>query len=179
MGQVKEHRITQVTAYSSQTSCVQALREEEGVWSHTDQIHILALLHDSGQAEPLLENTRAEEERISQRGVRQKTWVPPGLENLKDAKMSWRQTGQLLYCLSERKDTPEGIGHVLSSPSPHPVISLERIKNNGSEDTMDQRMQLQTFVSFATSRLFFLLSPVLSIMFSFHEMRRVCLWGQQ
>ena len=119
----------------------------------------------------------AEEERISQRGVCQMTWVPPGLENLKDAKMSWRQTGQLLYCLSERKETPEGIGHVLSSPSPHPVISLEGIKNNGSEDTVDQRMQLQTFVSFATSRLFFLLSPGLSIMFSFHEMRRVYLWG--
>ena len=119
----------------------------------------------------------AEEERISQRGVCQMTGVPPGLENLKDAKMSWRQTGQLLYCLSERKETPEGIGHVLSSPSPHPVISLEGIKNNGSEDTVDQRMQLQTFVSFATSRLFFLLSPVLSIMFSFHEMRRVYLWG--
>lgn len=60
MEQVKEHRITQVTAYSSQRGCAQALRE--GGYAGCLPRFTSWLCCQLEQAEPLLENTRAEEE---------------------------------------------------------------------------------------------------------------------
>lgn len=65
------------------------------------------------------------------------------------------------------------IGHVLGPPSPHPVISSGGIRNNWSQDATQKFCFICHFPC-----LFFLLSPVLPITFSFHEMRHwAYLWG--
>lgn len=102
--------------------------------------------------------------RNSQGGLFQKMWVTLSLENLKDAKLPCLGGGILL---GDR-----------ASPFPFLpslVSSSEGIRNNGSEDAT---LELCCVCHFPC--LFFLLSPVLLIIFPCHKIgHQACLWGEQ
>ena len=86
------------------------------------------------------------------------TWVPPSLENLKEAKVSWRQTGQPLYCQSGRKDTPEGLGMCLVPPPPSSYFLRGNQEqwiggHNGSEDATPEICFICHFPLFVLSAI--------------------------